>query len=291
VKKLLLKLYAVSFLGCTCLFAYLIWNVTFAHVVEEHRQSRQAFASVAPESGQKPDKLTFQEAIIESDERVKHYLGYRVLEETWLKGHFHHIDFDFKQDQQLYCINCHGDMPHDKTKQIRAFNNMHASFLACQTCHVRFDDADRAAGFQWYDRSTGATVSSPLNQKGPPGAYDAKIIPLERADNRVQRIDTRERIDFAREYRQNEKGLSDLQKAKAKKLIHNIVSQKPHLCEECHTSENSILPFQALGYPYQRINAITSTEVVGMIKNYSKFYIPHLLQPGFGSKSSKPVGE
>ena len=74
---------------------------------------------------------TFAETLLGSQERVKHYLGYRVVDQIRLEGHFHHIDFEMGKDQRSYCNKCHGDMPHDKAKELRAFWNMHAYFLAC----------------------------------------------------------------------------------------------------------------------------------------------------------------
>ncbi len=74
--------------------------------------------------------------------------------------------------------------------------------------------------------------------------------------------------------------MTELQKSKARKIIHNIVSEKPYLCEMCHQKENPVLPYKELGYPQHRVDTIVSTEVIGMIKNYTKFYIPLLLEPG-----------
>ena len=44
-------------------------------------------------------------------------------------------------DKSNYCITCHGDIPHDKVKEIRAFGNMHSSFISCQACHIRLEGA------------------------------------------------------------------------------------------------------------------------------------------------------
>ncbi len=99
------------------------------------------------------------------------------------------------------------------------------------------------------------------------------------------RIDSPARIEFVDQYRLNEMDLSESQRSKAKKMIHNVISKKPVSCEECHTKENSLLPLVNLGYPKRRVDSITSTEVVGMIKNYTQFYMPKMLNPGGG----KPV--
>ena len=295
MKKLIAKLYILGSMALTVLFMMIIWKVTFGHIVEEYRTRKmnlEISKLTDAQKKEKEEKITFQKAILEGDERVKHYLGYRVLEQTRLEGHFHHIDFDFKPDKTNYCIECHGDLPHDKVKELRAFGNMHASFIGCQACHVKIEKSDQPSVFKWYDRSTGQIVASPVKEGTPPGVYNSKIIPFERVAGKLQRIDTPERIDFAHQYRENEKSLSDLQKSKARTIIHNIVSKKPYICGDCHQTEAPVLPFKDLGYSQNRIDVIVSSEVVGMINKYTEFYMPRILHPGFGANEpSKAQGE
>ncbi len=286
MKKLFSKLYLLVLMAVTVFFMVTIWNITFGHLVEEYRSRKRnlEIAEMKTEKKTASASTTFKKAILEGEKRVKHYLGYRVLEQRWLKGHFHHIDFDFKPDKNNYCITCHGDMPHDKVKELRAFGNMHASFIGCQTCHVKLAGDRKTGVFKWYDRTTGNIVASPVKQGTHPGTYNAKIIPFERVDGKLERIDTPERVEFARDYSENEKVLTDLQKSKAKTIIHKVVSKKPYICQDCHRQEASLLPFKALGYPQERINVIISTEVVGMINKYTEFYMPRILHPGLSEK-------
>lgn len=294
IKKLLSKLYILGFMVLTVFFMVIIWKVTFGHLVDTNhlrKRAEEIVKNVGEEQKKNKEKagVSFAETILEGEERVKHYLGYRVLEELRIKDHFHHIDFDFKPDQRLYCIGCHGDMPHGKVKELRAFGNMHASYIACQTCHVRLEDPEKTGVFKWYDRTTGEIVPSPVKEGASPGTYESKIIPFVRINGKLQRIDTQERIDFAKEYRKLEKTLTDVQKSKAKKIVHNIVSKKPYICEECHQRETPLLPFENLGYKARRIDAFVGTEVIGMIKKYTKFYMPRMLQPGLSDE--KPANE
>ena len=62
------------------------------------------------------------------------------------------------------------------------------------------------------------------------------------------------------------------------------MSKKPYVCEDCHQKEAPILPFRDLGYPEKRIDAFEGTEVVGMIRNYTQFYMPRILHPGFATE-------
>jgi hypothetical protein len=52
------------------------------------------------------------------------------------------------------------------------------------------------------------------------------------------------------------------------------------LCEDCHQKKSPVLPYKELGYSAKRIDAFEGTEVVGMIRNYTKFFIPKMLHPG-----------
>jgi hypothetical protein len=236
----------------------IIWKVTFGHLVEVSHIKNwvEELAKInkeqKKENKKENDEVSFKEAILDGEERVKHYLGYRVLEEIRLKDHFHHIDFDFKPDKRSYCIECHGDMPHGKVKELRAFGNMHASYIACQTCHVRLEGPEETGVFKWYDRTSGEIVPSPVKEGVFPGTYESKIIPFVRVNGELRRIDTQERINF-------------------------------YICEDCHQKEAPVLPFKALGYKERRMDAVVSTEVIGMIKNYTKFYIPRMLHPGIGN--------
>lgn len=160
---------------------------------------------------------------------------------------------------------------------------MHAFFVGCETCHVKLDESQKTGVFKWYDRSTGEIVESPV-RKGSPGSFKAKIIPFEKSGGTIQRVDSDDRINFSLEYKENEKTLSEAQKSRAKKLIHQIVSKKPYICEDCHQKEKPLLSFEDIGYPKERIDSIISTEVVGMIKNYTKFYMPKMLLPGEDAK-------
>lgn len=280
-KKIFTNLYILVFMVVVVVFTVMIWNLTIAHIFHELHQRKEVAEIKANKTTKeaKQQKQSFEQVILKSEKRVKHYLGYRVLEEQHIKGHFHHIGFDIGPDKRSYCSGCHGDMPHDSVKDIRAFLNMHAFFVACQTCHVRLEGEEKTNAFKWYDRKSGELVGSPV-QGSMPGTYQAKIIPFVREDGKLARIDSQQKIDFANEYRKMEKQLTEGQKSRAKKMIHKIISKKPVMCEECHQKEKPLLPLAELGYPKSRIDSITGTEVVGMIKNYTKFYMPKMLHPG-----------
>jgi hypothetical protein len=290
MKAILYKLYIVSFMALTVFFMVIIWNLTFGKILEESEQRETADKAGLLEAQQgDEDEHSFKKIILEGDEKVKHYLGYRVLEEMKIEGHFHHIDYEMVPDKRSTCIECHGDIPHDAKKEIRAFGNMHSAFIACETCHVRLADDRKSGTFKWYDREIGEIIPSPIQEGVAPGLYHARIIPFEKVDGKLRRIDTQSQIDFAREYQRTEKTLTEHQKAKARKIIHKIIDEEPHLCEECHREKDSLLPFEDLGYSKKRAELLVSTEVVGMIKDYTQFYVPRILHPGLGDSEAESV--
>jgi hypothetical protein len=283
MKNLLFKLYMLGFICLVLFFIFLIWKLTFAHFFEEYHARKRTKEIAEFKEKAKEEGLQFEKIILESEKKVKLYLGYRVLEELRIKGHFHHTGFEIEADRRSYCIECHGDMPHSTAKETRAFLNMHAFFIACETCHMKLEKAERTGVFKWYDKRTGEIVESPV-QKFKPGTYNAKIIPFERVNGELKRMDSQERIEFTHKYKERKKELTEFQKRRALKLIHKKVTKQPVLCEDCHQKKEPYLPFEALGYPKERINSIIGTEVVGMVKEYAKFYIPRMLQPGVPKK-------
>ncbi|MES9991782.1 MAG: hypothetical protein ABW098_07505 [Candidatus Thiodiazotropha sp.] len=213
-------------------------------------------------------------------------LGYMVIEEQYVQGHFHHVGMKVETDNNSTCIRCHGAVPHDRAKTIRAFLNMHAFYLACETCHIRPTDNNNNFTFRWYDKETGSITSNPpgLNtlDESMYGNYAAKISPGELDKNAVfSFINGAKELDFVERYLKQESRLNDTQKSKMKKIIHRNVNEDPLICDGCHTiKDKPYLPFLELGYPKRRLHELTSTEVVGMINKYQKFYIPNLLKGG-----------
>ena len=288
MKTFFKKIYILFFMAVTVFLSIVIWELTFHHIVEEYRERKQTAEILEMREKKKStDGIDFQKDILDTEQRVKHYLGNKVLESKRLEDHFHHIGFDFKPDRQSYCVECHSDFPHDKVKEIRSFTNMHASFIACETCHMKSGDNIEIVTYKWYDRTSGEIVDSPVREGSIPGTYQSKIIPFEKINGEVRRVDTPERKNFAAQYRESEDTLSDIQKSKSKKIIHQIVSTKAHACEDCHQKEAPLLPFRELGYRQTRIDAFIGTEIIGMIRNYTQFYMPRILHPGFDNEENK----
>jgi hypothetical protein len=169
-------------------------------------------------------------------------------------------------------------MPHKKVKEVRAFWNMHAFFMACETCHIRFDDPAAPPVYKWYDRKTGQIVDSPVS-RAKPGSYSAKIVPFERDNGNLVRVDSEQRIAFADEFIKAGNTLTEFQKSRAINLIHKVNSKKPYVCDDCHRKDKPILSLRDLGFPPERIAFIESNEVVGMVDKYKVFFLPDFIKP------------
>ena len=91
MKKMFTKLYILGAMALTLLLTVVIWNLTFAHLVDDyllHKRTHEIFKlserdkkKLSERDKKSDEKITFQKAILDSEKRVKHYLGYRILEE------------------------------------------------------------------------------------------------------------------------------------------------------------------------------------------------------------------
>jgi hypothetical protein len=300
LKSIIRVAYIIALMGFTIWYGYFLYPVIFGHSdvaktneVEESEVDAFFGAGTTEEEKEFLKSLKQQQSVETTD------LGYMVIEEQYVKGHFHHVGMKVETDNYSVCIRCHGAVPHDRAKTIRAFLNMHAFYLACETCHVRPAVTEPAWEFRWYDKSSGQVIANPagLNtiDEAMYGNYTAKVAPGQiDATGVFKFLNGPNELAFVEKYQSEEKRLNDTQKSKMKKIIHRKVNEDPLLCDGCHTADNPpYLPFADLGYPNRRMYELTSTEVVGMIKKYQKFYIPNILHGGGveKDKSEKIISE
>ncbi|MCU7917831.1 MAG: cytochrome C [Candidatus Thiodiazotropha sp. (ex Epidulcina cf. delphinae)] len=287
LKAIIRTLYIIALMGFTLWYGYFLYPVIFGTTEVE---TEEDFASQEIEAffgeGTTEEEKEFMKSLKQQQRISTTDLGYMVIEEQYVKGHFHHVGMKVETDDNSICTRCHGAVPHDKAKTIRAFLNMHAFYMACETCHVRPEDDEQEWEFRWYDKATGKVVANPpgLNtlDESMYGNYSAKISPGGiKQDGSFKFINGPKELAFVERYLKEEGRLDDTQKSKMKKVIHRNVNEDPLICDGCHTiSDEPYLPFTLLGYPQRRLHELTSTEVVGMINKYQEFYIPNLLRGG-----------
>jgi hypothetical protein len=234
---------------------------------------------LADKDGQPADMKMFDSVLALTDKKVVRYLGEWEFLEPKLPGHFHHIGRWYQSDKWNFCVKCHGQTPHSRTPQLRAFLNMHNLFISCQVCHVREQADVELTRFGWADMTDGKVCPSPEMANHPWGEYDAKIVPLNGPEDRLRPITLDEEEIFAEEFLKRRDTLGDQQKVIANKFIHRRCIETPVRCTDCHDATNMFLPYTALGYSSERAEFLVSTEVVDLVRRYETFHIPNLLKP------------
>ena len=297
LKNIVRILYVLALMVFTVWYAFFIHPIIFGHgdAAKKGEGDSQDLASFYGE-GTTEEEKAFLKSLKEQQQTATTDLGYMVIEEQYVQGHFHHVGMKVEADDYSVCIRCHGAVPHDKAKTIRAFLNMHAFYMACETCHVRPEVAGEGPWvFKWYDKQNGNAIPAPPGvstlDESMYGNYSAKMSPGKiGSDGQFRFLNGPKELAFVNKYLKEEDQLDDTQKSKMKKVIHRNVNEDPLLCDGCHTiKKEPYLPFLEMGYPQARLHDLTSTEVVGMIKKYQEFYIPEFLRGG-GFDYVKPAG-
>jgi len=280
-RPLLRKIYAIIGILLIAYSTYIVF-VLVGHIWHMEGESDKEKTSQLSEE----EKL-FKEMI--TDKKIVEYnLGYKVIKQEDIEKHFHHVGELTLHDEINLCIKCHGDIPHDKNKVIRAFLNMHSDFLSCETCHVRIDNNDKK--YFWYDKKSGKELSNISISKFLSNSQ-YKLAPYIYAYGKYERFDSEKRRNFIDDFRKVLPTLTPDKKSQGLKLIHKFVSKQTVKCDECHSpsEKECYLPLKNIGYDQQRILQILSNEVVGMVNKYKDFYIPNILKEQPRNENKKGI--
>lgn len=222
-----------------------------------------------------------EEVLLEGTEQKKFYRGFRVLKEQEVSDHFHNITLQVGPDKRSFCIQCHGDFPHGKKEETRAYLNMHDFFLACQTCHIRPQEGEQPYVYKWYKRDTGEILDEiPDLDANPIDALNIKLIPGIPTAGGWQRLDSDEQIRFAADFLKAVEigGISLDEKKRHIQKIHGSVSKQSITCGQCHTPKTPFIPLREIGYSDDRARYIASSEVVSMIERFGDFSYPRIFE-------------
>jgi hypothetical protein len=199
---------------------------------------------------------------------------------------FHHIVPVLQPPEAVRqtCDLCHTNLPHHKTKKIRAMLNMHTNYLACETCHLDVPAAESVI-YGWY---------SPVeeNPQGPffGTAYDpetgelmmahahfSKIAPFgEQNGKPTPMVQTGDKA-AARHYLTIRDQLAPEQRKSETQNFHIDIRDKGPDCQVCHSTQG-ILDFKALGFSAKRTVDIEALNIKGIITKYDEFYLPDLFK-------------
>ena len=289
-KSVVFKLYVVFLMAFTVWYGHFMYPLVFGFEgKEEAETSLKELGHAGTE-----EELLFVKFIAGKEDKQKIDLGFKLIDQPYIEGRFHHIGFEVEQDQASICVKCHGNVPHSKSKEVRSFLNMHAFYTACETCHIRPEDKLAEVDFRWYSKHDGSIVGNPKvlkeierkyahpeeNFYPTYGNYGAKIAPGIVSDGQFSLLKNVKDRSFVERYIAEEDQLSQQQRSQMKKIIHKNINKNPIECNNCHQEDSPYIPFAKLGYPPRRVDELINTSVVGMIDKYKEFYIPNFLTPG-----------
>ncbi|OGT29199.1 MAG: hypothetical protein A2W28_11740, partial [Gammaproteobacteria bacterium RBG_16_51_14] len=238
LKNLIYKVYVI------CLMGFTIWYGTFMYPLifgfSEKASGAEESLMKLGSAGTEDEKL-FLKLMVEKEKSSTIDLGYKVIEQPYIKGRFHHIGFYIEADNEDICVRCHGTVPHDDSKEIRSFLNMHAFYVACETCHIRPGEDQPPWIFQWSSKVTGLPVANPkklvdiensylksedFDKKYITyGNYGAKITPGRIVDGNVVFLKRGNLMAYVEEYLSHEKELGEGQKSQVKNVIHRDINK------------------------------------------------------------------
>jgi hypothetical protein len=294
IKKLVRITYIVLLMAFTVWYGHFLYPLIFGF---EHKEAAAKSLVELEETGSGSlEERMFSKLMVTPDQSLVIDLGYRVIDQPYIEGRFHNIGFSIEADNANICVRCHGTVPHDKSKEIRSFLNMHAFYLGCETCHIHPQENEPPLEFRWYSKASGEVVENPLKlgeienlytelekfEKNYVvyGDYGAKISPGKLREGKFEFLNRGNMLGYVQEYLVNEKEYSTARKSKAQKIIHKSINEKARECDGCHNNEQQYVPFAELGYPPRRVEELTETAVVGMVEKYKEFWIPNILTPG-----------
>lgn len=290
LKKFIFKFYVIALMMFTVWYGYFMYPLIFGF---EGKEGAEISLKKMGDAGTEEEQM-FLKLLSEQSHTRKTDLGYKLIDQPYIEGRFHHIGFNIQKDNGSICIRCHGNIPHDKSKEIRSFLNMHTFYLACETCHATPDDGAPEWAFSWYDKDTGQVTGNPLAlleiakpnktkaeiAKFSYGNYGAKVAPGVDNSGKMTLLHGDKEMAFVERYIAEQDQLRPGQKSQMKRVIHRRVHKEPMQCKQCHQKEEPYIPFAKLGYSPSRIEQLTNVEVISMIDKFKKFYIPTLLKPG-----------
>lgn len=290
-KKLIFKAYVLFLMAFTVWYGYFMYPLIFGF---EGKEGAEISLKKMGDAGTEEEQM-FLKLISEQASSTQTDLGYTIIDQPYIEGRFHHIGFNIQEDKGSICIRCHGNVPHDKSKEIRSFLNMHTFYLACETCHATPGEGADPWSFSWYDKDTGDVIGNPPAVREMAehyyskediakftgfGNYGAKVAPGKQKPGDIALLHGEKEIAFVERYIAEQDRLKPEQQSQMKRVIHKRVQQEPVQCKGCHREVDPYIPFAELGYPPRRIDELTNVEVVSMIEKFKKFYIPSLLRPG-----------
>jgi cytochrome c553 len=186
---------------------------------------------------------------------------------------FHNeLEVEQREESLSACIICHGDYPHAKSIEVRAYLNAHSYVMTCEVCHLESAEPAELT-YRWLEDKTNSIWETRK------GEERYKIVPIQYQDRLIKRFDEWENLDAIREYMDKQEEMNEAFKKAMIKETHVSVSQEAVECGDCHNIESTpIKLYYDLAYANDRIWELQRIEVAGMVRKYEDFYMPSLIR-------------
>ncbi len=208
-----------------------------------------------------------------------------------LGNEFHKTNKKVEKDSWSFCVDCHGTYDHAKKKEARSFLNMHSQFISCEVCHVSMqspDDPSSQMGFGWVDLKEGKLVPNPDLIESSWGDYGAKIAQVAGDKSNPAPFVLEDEKNFYLQLKSSSTKPDPSQEEENNKVLHQNMLKEALSCTKCHNSKNNFFPYVELGYSEQRKSFLVTSEVVDLINNLEKFFIPSLMKSGLDKEENAP---
>ncbi len=292
-KATIYKSYVIFLMGVMVWAAFLFYPLIFGFEGKEAAKISLYKLTGRETAEEKMLKVGYNRRTSQKNNKTD--LGYVVIDQDYFEDHFHHVGVNFEHDKINACVFCHGEVPHDKDKEIRAFLNMHSFTVSCEVCHV---SKDGAWELSWYDVKSGEHIINPgtLNEKEvitwslkglkkvkeKSTLYGAKISLYQK--NKGVFFSDETDLDSAKYYMRDYKSYSKEVRDNNKKSMHENLLKEAFECDHCHGRNQKYINYAKLGYPPRRVKQLNDSAIVGMIGKYKKFYFPEFIDGGSGRR-------
>jgi RNase P subunit RPR2 len=170
---------------------------------------------------------------------------------------FHHRAKAQPESVRDFCIDCHTILPHRKSERLRSYLNMHASHLACTSCHYQPQGVILTYRWQQHNGQQDEDPEQVVEAKLITPFYQEESVALTAKQPAIEKIlDAWDTADIKL-------------KAQHHLRLHSPLQPEGLDCKECHTTEASLLDFQQLGYDAEAIKKLTENRIARFLADES----------------------
>lgn len=241
-----------------------------------------AIAENNTEQKTNPYILNIEKATVNEKDLKKALKQIQEIKEVNIKENlavqaFHFRDNIQPDNNQAFCFQCHTNPPHRKNEVSRTFQNMHARFIDCTTCHYKSEDKNLS--HQWLDKhnklitlsriiqikkliNTEESDTEPTQTKQD---TSLSIIPEKEAKittfNNNKPINILINSPFSKNLEEKWHKANEREKAHIKVTLHQTLKNKGTKCKTCHNDQQKLLNWASLGASKEQILSIEKNPI------------------------------